>query len=44
MFVKYPHSPFLIEEDAVLFVQLYGSGRAEVYMTLSYFSEEELDL
>ena len=44
MFVKCPHSPFLIGEDAVLTVQLYGTIRAEICMTLPYFEEEELDL
>ena len=44
MFVKCPHSPFLIGEDTALIVQLNGSGRAEICMTLPYFVEEELDL
>ena len=45
LFFSNTDSPFsMIGVDAVSTVQLNGSGRAEICMTLSDFAEEEVDL
>ena len=45
LFLSNTDSPFsMIGADAVLTVQLNGSGRAVICMTLPDFDEEEVDL